>query len=139
MKPVFSILFSLFVFLSGMNFSVATHYCQGKIAATKFSFSGEKASCGMEKCTSNYPAKGTQITSNCCIDEISVYTTDNNYTPGNFQTKKTIINRLQIILMPVKQSFSGSDIPLSASTNTGPPGRLFRAVMSLPEICAFRI
>src|SRR4030042_1463721 len=98
MKHIFSILFSLLVFLSGMHFSLATHYCQGKIAATKFSLSGEKASCGMEKCTSESPAKETQIESNCCMDEISVYATDNNYTPSGLQIKKTIKNIFQVFL-----------------------------------------
>jgi hypothetical protein len=73
------------------------------------------------------------------MDEISIYATDNNYTPGGFQIKKTIKNSVLISLLPVKQSFAGFDIPLSASTNTGPPGRLFIAAMSLSGMCAYRI
>jgi hypothetical protein len=61
MKRIFPILFSLLGFLSGMHISLATHYCQGKIAATKFSFYGEKASCGMEDYESGSPVKGILI------------------------------------------------------------------------------
>ena len=139
MKRIFAILFSLFVFLSGMHISLATHYCQGKIAATKFSFSGEKASCGMEKCTSNYKAKGIQINSNCCIDEISDYLTDNNYTPSGFQYKKSVKTIFQVFLMPVKHNPAVLNFSLSFITNTSPPGYPFIAAMSLPEICVFRI
>jgi hypothetical protein len=102
MKHLFSILFSLLVFLSGMHISLATHYCQGKIAATKFSISGEKASCGMEKCKTNFPVTGNQIASNCCRDEIAVYATDNNYTPEVTQITKTAENIAQIFQIPSK-------------------------------------
>jgi hypothetical protein len=139
MKQIFSILFSLLVFLSGMHISLATHYCRGEIAATKFSFSGEKASCGMEKCTSSDPVKGIQIKSNCCTDEVSVYSTDNKFTPGGFQGKETIKNIIKIFLIPVKHSFAGFNFSISSITNTGPPGYPFIAAMSLPEICIFRI
>jgi hypothetical protein len=139
MKQIFSILFSLLVFLSGMNISLATHYCRGEIAATKVSLSGEKASCGMEKFSFHYPAKGIQIKSNCCKDEISVYATDNNYISSGFHFMKPIKNVLQIFLMPVKHSLARFDNPLSAIANTGPPGHLFTAAMSQSGICVFRI
>jgi hypothetical protein len=139
MKRIFPILFSLLVFLSGMHISLATHYCQGKIAATKFSFSGEKASCGMEDCASGCPVKGIHISSDCCKDEVSVYATDTNYTPSGFQIKKTTQTVLRIIFIPVKYSLALLNFSTTSLTNMGPPGYFLNAAMSLPRICVFRI
>jgi hypothetical protein len=139
MKRIFSILFLLLVFLSGIHFSYDTHFCQGKIAATKFSFSGEKASCGMEKGNTTCPIKGKQINSSCCRDEINVYATDNNYIPSEFQTRKIAEDILQTFLMPAKHSLARLNISISAHTNTGPPGHHFIANIGLSGLCVFRI
>ena len=47
-EKLLSISFALLILLSGMHFTIDTHYCGGEFAASKASFLGELVSCGME-------------------------------------------------------------------------------------------
>lgn len=138
MKKLFSISFAILIFLSGMHFSIATHICGGEVAAVKWSFSGEKATCGMETPIQTYPAhKG--IASNCCQNKISVYTIDNNYNPSTFQIKEVTKNLLQVFNVPVSISLYSFIATSSLSNNTVPPDIALTSAVSLADICIFRI
>ena len=139
MKKFLSISFAFLILLSGMHFTIATHYCGGEIAASKVSFSGELASCGMEGAHDQCPSTGSHIGSNCCKDKVSVFAVDNNYTPS--------ISEFKVFAQPVIPVF---DIPVSFQidnisalnlicTNLSPPGSFQVSDVSLPAICVFRI
>ena len=139
MKKFLSISFAFLILLSGMHFTVATHLCGGKIAFTKFSVSGELASCGMEgkidKCT--IPVKFK--THNCCKDKVSAFVVDNTYAPTFSEFKVFPQPVLHAVIQPVFLSdFSLSTLKL-VCTNISPPGHFLVSDVSLPAICVFRI
>jgi hypothetical protein len=138
MKKLFSISFALLIFLSGMHFSIATHICGGEVAAVKWSFSGEKATCGMENPKQTCPARNS-IASNCCQNEIVVYAVDNNYNPSSYQIKEVTKNLLQVFYVPVSISLYSFIAENSLSSNTIPPDIALTSAVSLADICIFRI
>ena len=67
--------------LSVANLSFAVHYCGGQVAATRFSFTGAKASCGMP----NHPTGNIDdklFVSGICNDQVSFLNVDDNYLPS---------------------------------------------------------
>jgi len=139
MKKLFCISFAFLILLSGMHLSVATHFCGGEIAAVKWSFSGKKATCGMENSNSPCPAAHYTIASNCCHNKVAVYTVDNNYTPSSFQIKELSQNVLQVFYIPVSLLYHPLTTSIPLFTNVNPPGELLTSTVSLTDICVFRI
>jgi len=139
MKKFLSISFALLILLSGMHFTIASHFCGGKLALTKLSVSGELASCGMEggvgKCSWPVKFSGT----NCCKDRVAALEVDHSYSPSCstfksfsqplvqvFVVPSSLLNHLQFSLNPI-------------CTNFSPPGCFLVSDVSLPKVCVFRI
>jgi hypothetical protein len=95
MKKFFTIPVVILLLLAGMHVTVASHFCGGKLAATKVSVTGNLASCGM---THNVNSKATSeitLSSNCCQDETSVYKVDETFSISEFNFKKAAQNIFQ--------------------------------------------
>jgi hypothetical protein len=139
MKKFFTIPLALLILLSGMHFTIATHFCGGEVAATKVSLSGKAATCGM---VSNVRSKHTSeasFNSDCCENEFSIYSTDNNYSPSEFHVKEITQNVLHVFYIPESFSFH-SDYPLLTNfTNVSPPDNFGANAVSMANICVFRI
>jgi len=141
MKKFLSISFSLLILVSGLQLTVSTHYCGGKIAASKVSVSGALASCGMEapvpvkQCTTT----GTHLESNCCNTKVSVFAIDNNYPPSVSDYKSFSQTVLQVFDIPVSYQIQSLSVLSLYSTNVSPPGDFVVSAVSLPYICVFRI
>ena len=139
MKKSISIALVFFVVLASMHIKVATHFCGGKIAATKVSFTGKTASCGMEADERTNSATKSIFTTHCCYNEISVYAVDNNYTPSEFHFKKVS----HIIIHPVftfeEFSLLLYDHSSFIAINTSPPCNFAANAVSKSDICVFRI
>lgn len=139
MRKIFSILFPLIILLAGMHVTVATHFCGGKIAATRLSFSGRLASCGMASDAKTNASSAANYTAHCCDNVISHYAVDNNYKPADFHAKE--------IQPQVLHDFYVADVfslkpkyPSSFNlTNTGPPRSFSANAVSMADICVFRI
>jgi len=138
-KHLLSISFAVIILLSGMNLTIATHYCRGEIAATKISFSGKPASCGMESGTENSSSSETGITTHCCEDKIAAYTIDSNYCPSEIHLKNLTRYILATFGMPVNVSFIYYHNPSSFLADKGPPYLITENAVSRAEICVFRI
>ena len=138
MKNLLSILLASFVLLSGMNLSVAKHLCGGEVYAVKISFSGAKATCGMEKDVNTCPEQDG-IASNCCRNEVSIFTVDNYFSSTNFQVKEVNQPVFQLFYLPLLQSLYLIDPPFEAYSDVSPPDNLIASEVSLPKICVFRI
>ena len=137
MKKLFSISFAFLILLSGLHLSVATHMCGGQVAEVKWSFSEEKATCGMENTNQTHPLpKG--ISSGCCKDEIANYTVDNNYNSSSYQIS-VIKKLLQVFLIPVNFSLQSIIESNSLYSNVSPHDNLLASAVSLADICVFRI
>ena len=136
MKKLFSIVFTLLILFSGMHLTLATHICVGEVAAMKLSFSGEKASCGMET-NNNDPRTSNSIHSNCCHDKIASYSVDKNYNQSTCQLKQCTVSFVQTFYIPV--SLSQNSTLNTQHSSFFPPGNLLATNVSLSNICVFRI
>jgi len=139
MKKILSIIFASVIILSGMHFTVSTHYCGGKISSSKISVTGNVASCGMEESSEQCILPGKHLSSNCCKNKISVFAVENNYTSSFSEFKVYSQTLLHVFLVPVdiQQNLESSVDLISA--NVSPPGNFQVSSVSLPRICVFRI
>ena len=122
-----------------MHFTIATHYCGGEIAATKASFSGELASCGMEGLVDECSSPGIHLKKHCCDDMVSALAVDHNFAPSftNFTTFAQHI--LQVYIIPVSIEIHSLTTINLISTSVSPPNNLLVHAVSLPKICVFLI
>jgi hypothetical protein len=82
MKKVISISLTFLVLTAMLHLSVATHYCGGKIAASKISLSGKLASCGMEDDEKDLPQTDSHFASHCCDNVLVFYGINSIYFPS---------------------------------------------------------
>jgi|WetSurSiteA1Bulk_404760.scaffolds.fasta_scaffold02955_3 hypothetical protein len=139
MKLLVSILISVLILLSGMHVTVATHLCGGKIAAVKVSFTGKKASCGMESDEDKQTSRETEINAHCCDDLLSVYKAEINYPPVKDHYKispSKIITSADVFTHPSSLHIHPSPV---SSSDFRPPGQLLTSIVLRPEICVFRL
>jgi hypothetical protein len=132
----------VFLMLTAMlHLSVATHFCVGKIAGFKISFSGKLASCGMEDYNkgNDLPMSVTQLSKHCCDDVVTYLDIDTDFTPSFC----TIPEYYQVNVQNYNVS---SDFPVSFSaalstfsTDASPPCALKFSSVNLSDICVFRI
>jgi hypothetical protein len=138
MKKFLAILLASMVFLSGMHISIASHFCGGELAAVKWSFSGELATCGMETGDNSSPEQ-ENISSACCHNQLSFYSIDNNYNISVPQLQEPTYKVITQIYAPVDLLLYTSSKTFSSFTNVFPPGQVSVSTVSLPDICVFRI
>jgi hypothetical protein len=136
MKKLFSILFASLILLSGLHLTVASHLCCGELAAVKYSFTGEKASCGMEDEQSATPVNG-KVKGICCENNIASCSTDNNYFSST-----TIVKEITQEISPVCDLLPEFIIPAPALFKTyhsmvGPPVSTSFNAVDLSFICVF--
>lgn len=136
MKKVFSILFAALILLSGMHLSLASHYCEGELAAVKWSLDDAKASCGMP---TDHQAIPNGINAECCQDQLAFYAVDNNYNPSTFQVNPPVDQFLQVFYIPESIGIQFSNTHSSVNATIQPPGKFIASAVSLPDICVFRI
>ena len=139
MKKFFTIPLALLILLSGMHFTIATHFCGGEIAATKVSLSGREASCGMISDHRSNNSTETQISSKCCDNEFAVYKTDSDYSPSAFHFKEITQNILHEFQIPEVFSFHSTLSLLTNRANVSPPDCYLANAVSMADICVFRI
>src|SRR5512133_1259996 len=104
MKKVISISLTLLMLVALLHFSVATHYCMGKIAASKISLSGDLATCGMENDDNMLPLKGTYFTSHCCDNVLVFCGINSTYFPSFTFVPESFNNDFQVFNVPAKLS-----------------------------------
>lgn len=138
MKKVFSIFFAAVILLSGMHLSLATHFCGGQVADTKWSITGKTATCGMEETPQACPMhKG--FDSNCCQNKVDNFVVDNNYSPSTFHSNVTIQKVLLNFILPLNLSAHTTKFYFSSIVNLHPPDKPSFNEVYLSKICVFRI
>ena len=138
MKNLLSILLASFILLSGMHFSVARHFCDGEVADVKMSFSGTLATCGMENIENTLKEHGG-ITSNCCENDINIFTVDTYSSSSSLQVNEVSQPVHQLFFLPLIQSLYSLVPTFQTYTDVRPPDKLIANAVSLPKICVFRI
>jgi hypothetical protein len=139
MKKVLSILFALLILFSGTHLTIATHFCHNILVASRISFSGKPAFCGMEEHTDQKATYGLSVHHDCCTDHLSFFTITHFYSPSSFHFKASAPQLLKNCISTENPShilFAQLSI---FSTNTSPPGILRESAVSLPGICVLRI
>jgi hypothetical protein len=139
MRKLYSILFAVFILLTGMHFTVASHFCGGRVAATKVSLTGKMASCGMESDLKTNNSLKTGLTSHCCDNDISVYSVDNNYMPSVFHFKEVAQHVLHAFYISGVFSFRADSPLLTKLINISPPCHYLTSAVCMADICIFRI
>jgi hypothetical protein len=139
MKKVISISLTLLMLIALLHFSVATHYCMGKIAASKISLSGELATCGMENDENELPQTGTYMGSDCC-DNVLVYCGINStYFPSFSFIPESYNNNFQVFRLPASLTICSLASFTAIDTSVNPPGVSASNNVDLSAICVFRI
>ncbi len=139
MKKTLSILFASLILVSGMHLSLATHYCGGKVAASRISFSEQKADCGMETGTSECPTHSkNQVNNDCCKNVVSVFSIEKNYSPSTFEFTQFSLKVLHVFDVPTTIERLLASSPL-LNSNASPPDIFKASAVSLASICVFRI
>lgn len=139
MNKLLSISVALLILLSGMHFTIDTHYCGGEFAASKASFSGELASCGMECLVAECAIPGIQLKKHCCDDRVSALAVDHNYAPSFTEYTTLTQHLLQIYIVPVSLEVHALSAINHISTSVSPHGNFLIHAVSLPKICVFLI
>jgi hypothetical protein len=139
MKRGVSILLVFLMIAAMLHFSVATHYCDGILAASKVSFAGKLASCGMEGTGKEVPLSETYFTKHCCEDIVTSYGTDSNYTPSFSFIPDSYQYNFQFFSISSGYPVHASAVLKSQYTDASPPGALMSTNVDLSRICIFRI
>ena len=137
MKKVLTILIATVLLASGMQVSLAHHYCGGNLADVRLSFTGKLASCGMEEPESIYPDHAI-IDKKCCEDQVSYFSISSNYYPEYFNLTNPSSER---DLFPLHSGNFISDNSYNPDLINWefPPGNNFKSRLTQSEICVFRI
>lgn len=137
MKKLFTIVIAVVILASGLKVSINHHYCGGKLAATKITFSGKLASCGMESVQRDH-SKQISIGKKCCEDHITYYGINTKYLPEYFKLSSPQPEK-SLNSLPVNELIYTSPYPLYTYLYVLPPGEDLVAGVTLSEICVFRI
>lgn len=124
-----------------LQVSVAKHYCGGELAASKISFTGGLATCGMEGTVESCPAhsQGNYLKSPCCDDVVTYYSIDNSYTQSQTVTTESYRVTRQMMNFPVTSSLKFYNSRSHFFTGASPTSFLALTAVDLAEICVFRI
>jgi hypothetical protein len=81
MKRFISLPLLVLILFTGIKIDIASHYCGGRLAATKVSLIGKRATCGMEEHSVANTPNGL-ITKHCCDNVFFSVSLGINYVPS---------------------------------------------------------
>jgi hypothetical protein len=142
MKNFFSIAVTSLILISGMHMAVAKHYCHGELAAMKITFTGEKATCGMEdgvEAGKPFDNKAVDlITAKCCSNESLLMGVDQNYNPS-YQEFSSLRSLPLFAYVPLELIYSFQNSSVYNYKNIIPPENVPAGAKGPADICVFRI
>ena len=138
MKRVFSLLFAVLILLSGMHLTVASHLCGGELAAVKCSFTGEKASCGMQESQIPVSSNGA-IESDCCKNRVTACESDGNYFSPSNKIAEIPSVTAPIFVAALSNSMQSIVLLKTYQSMVGPPVTTPSNVVEQSFICVFII
>jgi hypothetical protein len=139
MKKGISISLLLLMIAAMLHFSVATHFCGGKIAASKVSLTGKLANCGMEAPEKQLPLHGINFSKHCCDNVVIYFVIDNNYIPSFSTAEHSFNHKFQILGIPAGYPVHSIAVSNLIYANASPPGLMMSSYVDLSGICVFRI
>jgi hypothetical protein len=139
MKKGTSISLVLLMIAVMLHFSVAAHYCGGKVVASQVSLTGKLANCGMEGSEKELPLHGINLSKHCCDDVLISFLIDNNYTPSFPVFQNSFQDNFQILSIQAEYPVLSLVSSNLKYTNASPPGVMRVTNVDLSDICVFRI
>ena len=139
MKKAIPISLIFIVMTAMLHLSVATHYCSGKIASSKISFSGKLASCGMEDIEKDLPLTGAHFASHCCDNVLVFYGINSIYFPSFSFVPESCHHNSQVYILHICLTYNSLALNKSLCTNESPPDPPVSNNVDLSDICIFRI
>jgi hypothetical protein len=139
MKKVVSISLAFLMLAAVLHLSVATHYCGGKIAASKISISGKLATCGMESDIIENPLLGTNLRSHCCDNVLIFYGISSNYFPSFSFIPESLQHTFPFLLTSLGLPAQSLAVLIPFYKDVSPPDALMSTNVDLSDICVFRI
>ncbi len=123
--------------LSGMQLTIATHYCREVLTHTSIAFAGHEPGCGMEK---DMPSGNeTGISAVCCTNSVLAFQVDNTYMPSDIHLLAFVSHAVHLWELPFSHSFSHCS-NLYSYADASPPGFYFQpGAVNLSVIKVFRI
>ena len=139
MKKVVSISLIFLVLAAMLHFSVAKHYCGGRLAASKISLSGKFATCGMENDVKKVPQTGSHFETDCCDNVIFFYGINSRYFPSF--SSLPVVHQIcfQTFSLPSPLNIIFLSSIKTIYTSSSPPDKLMTSSVDLSNICIFRI
>lgn len=137
MKRALTLMMASIFLVSGIQVSLARHYCGGKLVDVRISVTGQIATCGMEKSGSGCPDHPV-FNIKCCEDQISFFGIRGNYYPEYFKLTHPTSER-GIIPTQVGNFIAGNSYNSDIVNWVLPPGDNLKSRLTQPEICIFRI
>jgi hypothetical protein len=138
MKRYLGIILIFLILVSGMQLSIATHYCGGHLAGVRWSFSGQLATCGMENSKSTCPS-GNKLNANCCQNKIYFFNINNNYSPSSFQSLEISKKLIRVFEVPISFFSNSTYLSSNVYADISPPDNPIYKALSLTDIGVFRI
>ena len=108
-------------------------------AASKISFSGKLATCGMENDKTVMPVTGFQLTTDCCDNAIVFLGINGNYFPSFSSVPGAYQNIIQLFIVHADIPFNGVAGANSISADISPPDVYSPYNVDLSDICILRI
>jgi hypothetical protein len=126
----------LFV-LSGMQLTIATHFCRELVTHTEIAFAGHEPGCGME---SDKPLTDIPVFStSCCRNSILAFNVDQNYVPSDFHPFIKTLTDTQVMELPYS-SLPVNNLICDSGADSSPPGfHFFPNTVHIADIQVFRI
>jgi hypothetical protein len=137
MRQILAIPIAFIMIISDMHLSFASHFCKGEMVASKWSFFGKNADCGMENNLWKCPMHNG-ISSDCCHNKIVYLTIENCVFPTtqfNDFTQKFV----QVFTISNIQTLFQQDLKITLAERIRPPNNINGRVVHLSYICVFRI
>ena len=122
-----------------LHFSVATHYCGGKLAASVISITGKQASCGMKADEKDNLMTGISLRSHCCDNVLVFYGIAGNYFPSFSFVPESDQDHFQVFSLPASYVVQSLTVFKSIYTSVNPPDEFLSTNVDLSNICVFRI
>jgi hypothetical protein len=132
------ILVVVMLVISGMHFSLAGHFCHGKLFSTSFTLKGYSVACNMAGNPQHNSKSGeTSLSSRCCENHVLNFVVD-DYKPSPSELMHIPFG-ITFHLLPEVLGLNNFMPQGLFTLNISPPGTFYQNPVSPSMICVFRI
>jgi hypothetical protein len=139
MKKLAAIPLIILILFTGINISIATHYCGGNFAGSRVSLSDKTADCGMNP-EADKNSSSESLRKHCCENVLTSVTVCKNYFPESVSSIPQYFPLTTDVNATLSDHISDEFAGFSTHTITiSPPGRYSQRSVEQQSICVFLI